>query len=93
MLYTPIHGAYTELYAGLSPEITEENNGGWRKCFFLTPLSIFLVCLAFQEDMEAEYSSPVNPWGSIAPLKKNLQNEDLAKQFYEWTDEQVKHYA
>lgn len=27
----PKNGAYTELFAGLSPEITENNNGGWSK--------------------------------------------------------------
>lgn len=27
----PINGAYTELFAGLSDTITEENNGGWGK--------------------------------------------------------------
>jgi hypothetical protein len=25
----PKSGAYTELYAGLSPDITEKENGGW----------------------------------------------------------------
>jgi hypothetical protein len=25
----PKSGAYTELYAGLSPDITEKDNGGW----------------------------------------------------------------
>ena len=29
ILYPPINGAYTELYAGLSPEITMEHSGGW----------------------------------------------------------------
>jgi retinol dehydrogenase-12 len=29
MLYTPIHGAYTELFAGLSPTVTPEQNGAW----------------------------------------------------------------
>jgi hypothetical protein len=28
-LHTPIHGAYTELFAGLSPDVTLENNGAW----------------------------------------------------------------
>lgn len=32
ILYTPIHGAYTELFAGLSPEITPAKNGAWSKC-------------------------------------------------------------
>ncbi|KAB8205701.1 hypothetical protein BDV34DRAFT_96406 [Aspergillus parasiticus] len=27
--HPPINGAYTELFAGLHPSITEENNGGW----------------------------------------------------------------
>lgn len=29
LLYTPIHGAYTELFAGLSPEVTLEKSGAW----------------------------------------------------------------
>ena len=30
-LHTPIYGAYTELYAGLSPDVTIERNGAWSK--------------------------------------------------------------
>ncbi len=30
-LHTPIHGAYTELFAGLSPDVTPDNNGAWSK--------------------------------------------------------------
>jgi len=29
MSYPPIYGAYTELFAGLSPEVTMEKNGAW----------------------------------------------------------------
>ncbi|KAK9318740.1 hypothetical protein V1517DRAFT_267436, partial [Lipomyces orientalis] len=29
--HDPINGAYTELFAGLHPAITQENNGGWGK--------------------------------------------------------------
>jgi len=29
LLHTPIHGAYTELFAGLSPDVTLERNGAW----------------------------------------------------------------
>jgi hypothetical protein len=29
MLHTPIHGAYTELFAGLSPDVTPDHNGAW----------------------------------------------------------------
>ncbi|KAH8748762.1 hypothetical protein BGZ57DRAFT_861575 [Hyaloscypha finlandica] len=28
-LHTPIHGAYTELFAGLSPDVTPDHNGAW----------------------------------------------------------------
>ncbi|KAH7385138.1 hypothetical protein BKA64DRAFT_158607 [Cadophora sp. MPI-SDFR-AT-0126] len=28
-LYAPIYGAYTELFAGLSPDVTSEKNGAW----------------------------------------------------------------
>jgi hypothetical protein len=31
ILYPPIYGAYTELYAGLSAEITEEKNASFGK--------------------------------------------------------------
>jgi len=29
LLHTPTHGAYTELFAGLSPDVTLEKNGAW----------------------------------------------------------------
>jgi len=29
ILHTPIHGAYTELFAGLSPDVTQDHNGAW----------------------------------------------------------------
>lgn len=32
MMYPPVSGAYTELFAGLSPEVTIENTGCWGKC-------------------------------------------------------------
>ena len=30
----PVNGAYTELYAGLSPDVTEKHNGGWGKFYY-----------------------------------------------------------
>lgn len=29
MVYPPVFGAYTELFAGLSPEVTPAKNGAW----------------------------------------------------------------
>ncbi|KAM5344639.1 hypothetical protein ACJ41O_013174 [Fusarium nematophilum] len=34
MAHEPRFGAYTELFAGLHPDIKEKNNGGWGKCSF-----------------------------------------------------------
>lgn len=31
LLYEPIYGAYTELFAGLSPDVTASKNGAWSK--------------------------------------------------------------
>ena len=33
LMYPPVNGAYTELFAGLSPDITLSNTGCWGKCF------------------------------------------------------------
>lgn len=32
MLHPTIYGAYTELFAGLSPEVTIEKTGSWSEC-------------------------------------------------------------
>jgi retinol dehydrogenase 12 len=31
ILYDPIYGAYTELFAGLSPDVKPEKTGSWSK--------------------------------------------------------------
>lgn len=35
-LHEPIYGAYTELFAGLSPAVTASKNGAWSKQPFLS---------------------------------------------------------
>lgn len=37
MLHPQVNGAYTELFAGLSPDVTMEKTGSWSKCLCLTP--------------------------------------------------------
>lgn len=43
-MYPPLMGAYTELFAGLSPEITLEKTGCWGELF---PISggVALICV------------------------------------------------
>ena len=36
--YEPIYGAYTELFAGLSPEITIKQSGAWSMIFLFINL-------------------------------------------------------
>ena len=45
MLYDPIYGAYTELYAGLSPDVNASHNGTYSK---LSPFlhSLYSVTVA-----------------------------------------------
>ncbi|CAI6340720.1 unnamed protein product [Periconia digitata] len=68
--YPAINGAYTELFAGFSPEISLENTGCW-----------------------------VIPFGRIREIRKDLHNarkseaeggNGTARNFYDWTEEQVK---
>jgi retinol dehydrogenase 12 len=35
-VYSPIHGAYTEMFAGLSPDVTLAKNGAWSESTFYT---------------------------------------------------------
>lgn len=44
LVHTPIHGAYTELFAGLSPEVTPAHNGTWSKLLRHT-MPFFLIWL------------------------------------------------
>ncbi|TAQ84875.1 hypothetical protein B7494_g6800 [Chlorociboria aeruginascens] len=72
VLHEPIYGAYTELFAGLSPEITLEKSGEW-----------------------------VVPWGRFMRIRKDLKEatmtkeqggSGIAKEFFDWNEEQIKSY-
>jgi NAD(P)-dependent dehydrogenase (short-subunit alcohol dehydrogenase family) len=72
VLHPPIFGAYTELFAGFSPEITMEKTGTW-----------------------------VVPWGRFMAIRKDLLaatkseaegGTGIARQFWDWTEEQIKQY-
>lgn len=78
IIHTAIYGAYTELYAGLSQDITEERNGGWR---MFGSLKVIVVNLRL-----------VQPWGRFEPIRSQLADEETGKKYWEWTEEQVKDY-
>lgn len=71
--YPPVHGAYTELFAGLAPDVVALKPDEW-----------------------------VIPWGRITTLWKDLTDagkskeeggSERAKQFWDWSEEQVAKYA
>jgi retinol dehydrogenase 12 len=43
VLKPPIYGAYTELYAGLSTDISLENSGAWGETHPFTRSALFLL--------------------------------------------------
>lgn len=90
ILKQPVFGAYTELYGGLSPEITMEHNGAFGKYInsFWRLLAILTCGLAV-------------PWGKIqsprADISLSCKSIDesgtgVAKQFWEWTEKEVEAY-
>lgn len=96
-LKDPLYGAYTELFAGLSPEITMEHTGAWSEsspsfCIVNIFCAGCLLILFF----------PVEPWGHIANYKRHdivdscKQKLDggtgLAEEFWLWTERQVRSY-
>jgi hypothetical protein len=44
MLYPPVNGAYTELFAGFSPEVTLENTDAWSKSCTRWPSALRTSC-------------------------------------------------
>ncbi len=88
LLYPPVYGAYTSLFAALSPEVTIEKTG----CFGES-CELFLVV----EDSGANKEA-VAPWGKFRNISKDLLHASRTKaqggmgtteEFWEWTDAQV----
>jgi hypothetical protein len=75
-----INGAYTELFAGLDPSITEANNGGWGK---LESRSIKLTWLTLLL---------VSPFGKVEAIRKDFKGEEIGKKYWDWSMEQVAKY-
>lgn len=83
LLHEPIYGAYTELFAGLSPDVTASKNGAWSKQPPSTVLSLELkvyTTLASQNFSTLfcpiilmSTKQKVIPWGRFGPaLRQDL---------------------
>ncbi|KAJ4248389.1 short-chain alcohol dehydrogenase [Fusarium torreyae] len=70
--YPPIYGAYTELFAGLSPDVTMEKTGAW-----IVPWGRFGIP---REDLELG-AHPISEGGTGIAQKWTAWLEDQAKQY------------
>lgn len=91
-LFPPINGAYTEIFAGLSPAITMKESGEWGELF---PH----CCLCYTH---RELTAVVIPWGRLHQIRKDLQDatkteaeggNGYAKKFWEWSEDQVREFS
>lgn len=41
--YPPIHGAYTELFAGVSDQVTSAKTGSWSECFEICQFHVTII--------------------------------------------------
>ncbi|KAM0543623.1 hypothetical protein ACHAPJ_012211 [Fusarium lateritium] len=72
MLYPPLYGAYTELFAGLSPDVTLEKTGAW-----IIPFGRFGVP---REDLERG-AKPTSEGGTGMAQKWTAWLEEQVKQY------------
>lgn len=96
--HPPVNGAYTELFAGFSDQITTESvkTNNWGK--FEKEVSTVLDTVLCTNRPRFVL---VVPWGRLAKIRKDIDAEAkptseggsaLAEKFWEWTEEQVKPY-
>jgi len=73
LLHPPVFGAYTALWAGVSPEVTLDKSGSF-----------------------------IAPWGRLWKVSKEMVSASkikaeggtgIARQFWDWTEDQIKPYV
>lgn len=90
-----VYGAYTELFAGLSPDVTIERSGDWGKLFFFS----FFRNTIHEGALLTRAVCLVIPWGRFAQPRVGLLQaakstseggNAKAERFWEWQEEQVR---
>lgn len=94
-MYPALNGAYTELFAGLSPDITVEKTGTWGKSVLLA------LEIEFQPQWLIVKLSSVVPFGRIYPIREDLKLATKTEseggtggtlKFWQWSETQVNPY-
>lgn len=89
LLQEPIFGAYSELFAGLSTDITMKNNGSFGR------RSDHTLSWVGTDDIVVE------PWGRLCLARKDIElgsktkeegGTGIAQQFWDWSEKQVAQY-
>jgi retinol dehydrogenase-12 len=92
VLYPSIYGAYTEMWAGLCPDVALERSGEWGTQYFLSKS---------RSVRYEKLTTLVAPWGRFMKIRPDLLEASkdvdeggsgIAKKFWEWTEEQIKPY-
>jgi NAD(P)-dependent dehydrogenase (short-subunit alcohol dehydrogenase family) len=87
--YPTVNGAYTELFAGLSPDVTMKRSGGWSKSCNVDACCLLVLIIS------------VAPFGRFMAIRPDLLEATkleteggtgIGAKFWEWTEEQVKPY-
>lgn len=83
----PKYGAYTQIYAGLDPGVTNGSFG--MSCLythFLKPKMKSFFCLT------SCVTFPVGPYGKLMKARSDLCEEALGKMYWEWAEKQVESF-
>lgn len=98
--YPVVNGAYTELYAAFSPDVTVDSDWSQEWSAYSLPLPTSYTCLVQHLDPHAD-SQAVIPFGRFGALRPDLPNATKTEaeggtggvsKFWEWCEEQVKEY-
>lgn len=94
VLHPPKFGAYTELFAGLSPAVTLDRSGDWGKFSFLFLCFVTGYHLPWSRP-HANTVEPVGPWGRFLTIRGDLKKaaeDGTSEAFWDWTEKQVQQY-
>ncbi|KAF4126430.1 Short-chain dehydrogenase, partial [Geosmithia morbida] len=95
MLFPSVYGAYTELFAGFSPEVTMEKTGAWSRFpSFTKPTPPPSSPPFFEKHVM------LGPWGRFFSMRRDIADgakplpdgNSVAQQFWNWSTDQVKEY-
>lgn len=87
VLKDPINGAYTELYAGFSPQVQMKHGGRFSTCFIPAPSYAAIT-----------NRRKVQPFGHIGYTRSDIEKSrrqkseggnGIAEEFYDWTEKQI----